>query len=64
MDEYEALVRSLLTERFTQWSPRSSNENNVEYFGRTPGDTPSRPKSSVRAKIHHGRSSTEGRDLK
>lgn len=64
MDEYEALVRSLLTERFTQWSPRSSNENNVEFFGRTQDDTPSRPKSSVRAKIHHGTRWPQVRDVK
>jgi hypothetical protein len=64
MDEYEALVRSLVTERFTQWSPRSSNGNHVECFERTPENTSSRPKSNVRAQVHHVKSSPEGRNVK
>jgi hypothetical protein len=65
MDGYKALVRSLVTERFTQWRPHSPSGNHVKCFGRTPpGDTPKHPDSSVRAQVHHDKSSSEARDVK
>jgi hypothetical protein len=63
MDEYEALIRSLVTERFTQWRPRSSNRN-LEYAGSTPGDTPLRPNSGVIAQVHHDKNSPDRRNVK
>jgi len=48
MDECQALVLSLLTERFTRRRPRSSNGDPVEHFGRPPAHTQS-PSNSVTA---------------
>jgi hypothetical protein len=52
MDECQALVLSLFTERFTWRRPRSSNGDPVEHFGRPPARTQSLSNSvtaSVRA---------------
>src|SRR5665647_3949032 len=48
MDECQALVLSLLTERFTRRKPRSSNGDPVEHFGRPPAHRQS-PSNSVTA---------------
>ena len=61
MDEYEGLVRSLLTERFTRWSPRSSNETQWESFERPLSDTASRPGPRVRAHARYGKNTPEAR---
>jgi len=50
MDECQALVLSLLTERFTRRRPRSSNGDPVEHFGRPPAHTQS-PSNSVTAGV-------------
>ena len=48
MDECQALVLSLLTERFTRRRPRSSNGDPMEHFRRPPAHTQS-PSNSVTA---------------
>jgi len=67
MDEYEVLVRSLVTERFTQWRPRSSHGGHLEHFLRASADTCSLSNSlapAVSARVHYGKSCPEARDVK
>lgn len=53
VNDHEALVRSLVTERFTRWNAASATT------GREPADPTTRerpPSASVSGRVHHGTS--------
>jgi protein-tyrosine-phosphatase len=64
INEYEELVRSLVTERFTRWQAPSTNGVHVKSAGYPSADmdaTRTSATARISARIHHDETSTTER---